>query len=204
MNCRSGILSPCAAINKTLEGIHWPTRRFKKMKDDIRERARQKLQDRIRELGRAIDASGIVERVRAMQAPMVDAARSCFSESELDDLRCVIRLTLEFDDYLKGADKFHDYLKSFDTDRISNNLIYACESIFWGIESFMRVTRAYKVLVGAVDSRIEWGAISTSSLRERFIPMFQEFAAETNFENQCRLLLDLFKLQIVWAAISYD
>ena len=162
------------------------------MKDDIRERARQELQDKLREHERAIHSSGIVERVRAMQAPMLEAAQSRFSESESDHLRSLIRLAAEF----------YDYVKSVDTDD-ANNLRYVCESTFAGVESFMRVTRAYEVLVGAVKSRIEWDAISASSLVERFPDMFQEFTTETDFENKCRLLLDLFKLQILWATISY-
>jgi hypothetical protein len=34
--------------------------------------------------------------------------------------------------------------------------------------------------------------------------MFNSFTKEVNFESKCRLLLDLFKLQIVFAGISYD
>jgi len=34
--------------------------------------------------------------------------------------------------------------------------------------------------------------------------MFNNIAAEGNFEIKCRLLLDLFKLQIVFAGVSYD
>jgi hypothetical protein len=162
------------------------------MKDDIRKRARQELQDKLGEHARAIEVSGIVERVSAMQDPMVEAARSCFSESELDDLRSVIRLSLEF----------HDYLENPNTE--PNKLTYVCESILWGIESFMSLTRAYKVLAGAADTKIEWGAISMPSLKERFFATFQEFVAETDFENKCRILLDLFKLQIVFAGMLYD
>ena len=40
------------------------------------------------------------------------------------------------------------------------------------------------------------------SLRDRFLSLYPEFVAETKFENKCRLLLDLFKLQIVFAGGS--
>ena len=39
---------------------------------------------------------------------------------------------------------------------------------------------------------------------EKFKSTFQTFELEENFEEKCRLLLDLFKLQIVFAGISYD
>jgi len=66
------------------------------------------------------------------------------------------------------------------------------------------VTHAYKVLVNAKESKIEWGRLSIPLLEEQFAPMFAEFEQEANFENRCRLLLDLFKLQIVFAGMSYD
>jgi hypothetical protein len=34
--------------------------------------------------------------------------------------------------------------------------------------------------------------------------VFRDFDGEILFESKCRLLLDLFKLQIVFAAASYD
>ena len=39
---------------------------------------------------------------------------------------------------------------------------------------------------------------------EEFRSMFKKFELEENFEEKCRLLLDLFKLQIVFAGMSYD
>jgi hypothetical protein len=45
---------------------------------------------------------------------------------------------------------------------------------------------------------------SRESFKTQFISMFNEFTKEANFENKCRLLLDLFKLQMVFASISYD
>jgi hypothetical protein len=34
--------------------------------------------------------------------------------------------------------------------------------------------------------------------------MYNQFTQEANFENKCRLLLDLYKLQILFAGIYYD
>jgi hypothetical protein len=60
-------------------------------------------------------------------------------------------------------------------------------------------------LVGATSSKVEWGMISSrESFKEKFIAMFDEFTQEVNFENKCRLLLDLFKLQMAFAAVSYE
>ena len=53
-------------------------------------------------------------------------------------------------------------------------------------------------------SKVEWGIISAASLKEHYISMFQNFITEKNFENKCRILLDLFKMQIVFAGMLYE
>lgn len=150
---------------------------------------------------------------KEMQTSMAEAARSCFSESEQDHLRCLVRLTIEFHNYLQnGAPQlrdiakyrlvgdFHIQLNAIDL----NELKYSSESIFSGIDSFCSVNAAYRVLVGATNSKVECDMVSMDSLINKFIYMFREFIVETNFENKCRLLLDLFKIQIVFAGVFYD
>jgi YD repeat-containing protein len=76
-----------------------------------------------------------------------------------------------------------------------------------GGESFRWVTVRYQGLIGANHIKSGWdsmSSISATSFNEKFFAMFEEFAAEPIFENKCRLLLDLFKLQIVFSGISYD
>src|SRR6202023_4146269 len=43
----------------------------------------------------------IQKRVREIQTSMVDSAQSHFDESELGHLRCLIRLAVEFEDYME-------------------------------------------------------------------------------------------------------
>src|SRR5471030_3020334 len=82
------------------------------------------------------------------------AARSTFLESELDHLRVVVRLTVEF----------HDYLQQAGTGALDHTrLTYACESVFSGVDSFCIVNAAYRVLVGATNSRIGLATISMLS-----------------------------------------
>jgi hypothetical protein len=45
---------------------------------------------------------------------------------------------------------------------------------------------------------------SRDSFKTQFVSMFNKFTKEVNFEKKCRLLLDLFKLEIVFAGISYN
>jgi hypothetical protein len=131
------------------------------------------------------------QHVEAIQVSMVDSATGCFLESELDHLRVVIRLSVEFHYYVQRSCA-HVFC-----------LEYVSESIFSGIDSFMFVFGGYQVLVGATGSEIDWDEVSATSLKQQFARMFDEFARETVFERKCRLLLDLFKLQIVFAGVSY-
>jgi hypothetical protein len=160
----------------------------------------------------------IKKRVHTIQAKMAESVGSCFSQTELGHLNALVRLTVEFHGYLQGvwpAGKARDSLRSnWPAGKLLNDLQsanidpssldYICGSVFAGVESYISVTRGYKVLVGAMDSRIEWSTISFPSIKVQFVPMFDEFVKEENFESKCRLLLDLFKLQIVFAGLSYD
>jgi hypothetical protein len=133
----------------------------------------------------------VMSRVATIQKSMVEATEGSFSQGELDHLQTVIRLTVEFRYYLEA------------TCTHENCVTYVSESIFYGIESYCSLTRAYSVLIGATDSKIEWSAVSSSSIGGLFTSTFDAFDRESSFERKCRLLLDLFKIQIIWAAMSY-
>jgi hypothetical protein len=45
---------------------------------------------------------------------------------------------------------------------------------------------------------------SRESFKTQFVSVFNKFTEEVNFESKCRLLLDLFKLQMVFVGISYN
>jgi hypothetical protein len=137
----------------------------------------------------------VVEHVRAIQTSVVEAGQSCFLESELGHLRTLVRLTVEFLHYLQGEDP---------APGIEDKLGYVCESVFSGMDSFGLVRAAYQALPGAritvLDSAV---GSSIESLKAEFLSLYREFSVESNFEIRCRLLLDLFKLQIVFAGLSY-
>ena len=126
--------------------------------------------------------------------PTAESAKPGFNEADLSSLYTLINLTVEFQIYLQATNIL---------ERERNDVVYACESIFSGIESFVVVNNSYKILVGSMTGELEWNLTNLGSLKERFIPLYQEFLAESAFERKCRLLLDLFKLQIVFAGMSF-
>jgi hypothetical protein len=132
--------------------------------------------------------------VDAIQASMVEGA-SHFLDSQFDDLRCVIRLTVEFFHRLQRVD-----IDSIDDD----SLLYWGGSVFSGVDSFTSLSQAYRVTAGATRSALPQRVTSRAALKEEFTAMYREFAGETNFEKRCRLLLDLFKLQIIFVGMTYD
>ena len=139
----------------------------------------------------ALSTGEVVQHVRLTQTAMVQSVQNCFSESEIDHLRCVVRLTIEFHYYLELACS-HSYCSE-----------YVSDSIFSGIESYQNLTHGYDVLVGAAKSQLEWRALALPSVKEKFVAVFNQFEKEELFEKKCRHLLDLFKLQIVFAGIVY-
>ena len=131
--------------------------------------------------------------VRSIQAEMARSAVPCFSKAEVDNLNCLIRLAVEFQHCA------HE-IGAGDEGAVQN----CAESVFSGVSSFCSVTRAYKVLAGEVPTSLRWDTLTLPDLRERFMSTFREFTAEGRFERKCRLLLDLFKLQLALASILYE
>jgi hypothetical protein len=136
----------------------------------------------------------VTQQVRAIQTSMVEAGISCFSESQLDHLRTLVRLTVEFYYYLQGEDP---------APGVEDKLRYVCESVFSGVDSFDLVSAEYRWWPDAQATTIGSSVASIESLKGDFLSLYRRFSAETNFESRCRLLLDLFKLQIVFAGLSY-
>lgn len=137
------------------------------------------------------------DQVRAVEASMIGAAEGYdFGESELEALRVVARLAVEFYYLLRGTDL--DALSPLD-------LSYECESVFAGVDFFDALSGACRGTVGLAPSTLRWDLpLSLASLQGRFIATYEEFASETDFGKRCRLLLDLFKLQLVFAGVSYE
>jgi len=133
----------------------------------------------------------IVKEVRSIQVPMLESAKPYFLESELDDLRCLIRLTVEFSHHIED-----DNLSAFD-------LRYLCDSILSGVESFQSVSAAHRALPCETASPNRSDSIHIESLRREFGAKYREFLAEADFAVRCGLLLDLFKLQIVFVGASH-
>ena len=169
-----------------------------RMNNDIKKRVKE------------IQSSDAFKRVKEIQASMVESAQSCFNEAELGHLRAVIRLTVEFHDYLEHGSvemargiqqlpyvgalsaEFRKDLQSASADPFNKyDLNYVCESILPGVDSFWSLNSAYSKLDGATGSRIEWNMVSSEeSFKTNFVSMFNQFTEEVNFENKCRLLLE--------------
>jgi hypothetical protein len=182
------------------------------------------MNDKVKRRVEEIQASDVFKRAKEIQASMVGSAKSCFDESELGHLRAVIGLTVEFHDYLEHGsvemargigqmpyvgltpEEFQKDLQSANTDPSNKyDLEYSCQSILPGVDFFCSLNSAYSKLDGATSSKIEWDMISSrESFKANFASMYNQFTQEANFENKCRLLLDLYKLQIVFAGIYYD
>lgn len=133
--------------------------------------------------------------VNEIYEPAAESAKPGFDEGDLCCLRSVISLTVDFHIYLENVN-----LVAPD----KNDVAYACESIFSGIESFVRLNNSYKILEGSLESSLKWNVTSAESLKGQFTAMYQEFLSEGTFEKQCRLLLDLFKLQIVFTGMLFE
>jgi hypothetical protein len=136
-----------------------------------------------------------VQRVRAIQLSMDEASRPAFEDNDIQHMHVLVKLAIQFYDYLRSAPPPDDSCR----DRH-----YVCDSTFINFDSFRVVMNIYGILEGATTTTIDWNVINMRSLKEEFLSMYQAFVTQTNFEIKCRLLLDLFKLQLVYGGAFYD
>jgi hypothetical protein len=53
-------------------------------------------------------------------------------------------------------------------------------------------------------STVDWNTVTAQSVKDRYLSVYQEFIDETDFLRKYLLLLDLYKLKLVFAGMFYD
>jgi len=130
--------------------------------------------------------------IKDLQAQMETSAQSCFVQSEIDHLNSIIRLIAE-SAALPSYDQISDHDKR-----------YAGDSIFSGMDSFCIVNSAYSILAGAEKSKLRWQELPYDRLENSFQDLYRRFLDQEDFMVRCRMMLDLFKIQILIATLNYD
>lgn len=126
-------------------------------------------------------------------------SRPAFDDEDVEDLCILIRLAVDFQHFLNGIPPWPHV-----PDDPVHNMHYKLDSVFVNIDSFHNVLRTYCILVGATTTTIDWASLRIASLKDTFLAVYQSFLTAPGFETKCRLLLDLMKLQIVFAGAWYD
>ena len=130
---------------------------------------------------------------------MAEAARPVFEDDDIQKLGDLIRLTVRFYHYLTSRGRWPVF-----PEDPWHDLTYVTEPIFWFVDDFLDVLKKYDYVPGKVSTAVDWDNVTGDSLRERFLTMYQDFIAEKAFARKCRLLLDLYKLQIVFAGMFFE
>ena len=148
------------------------------------------------------DRDKLAERYYAVQVPILRKAESYLIADDIQNLRAIVRLAVEFDDYLRREDT-----EALDADELE----YVAGSVFAGIGCFAGVSHGYKVLAGATHSAIDSSLLpaltSLGALKEKYLAMYAAFEAldvETQFEDKVCLILDLFKLQLLFVSVLFN
>jgi len=140
-------------------------------------------------------AKEVVDAVRALQASLEKSAGESFVESEIESMKVLIRLTVEF----------YYFLRQPPSDwGVRGEIRYRYESVFSGISSFWRVTDAYRSLVGRVESSVPWRAINVGDLEAHFISLYNLLLMDSEFPIRCRALLDSFRVQLLFCTTAYE
>jgi hypothetical protein len=138
-------------------------------------------------------------QLKTLRLSMEESARPGFDDGDIENLRILIRLAVDFYYYLNSTPPWPHF-----PDDPVQDMMYKIDSIFFNVDSFRGVMRAYGILVGATKTTIDWEAIHVGSLKSEFVSVYTAFIGATDFETKCRLLLDLMKIQIVFGGAFYD
>jgi hypothetical protein len=130
-----------------------------------------------------------------LQIAMAGAAADTFDEEERARLRCLIRIVVEFASYVIDKDDgYEDWSAEL-------KVRFHAGSTFSAIQALDLVTSAYVVRSDALPSEIS--VENSTHLNDQYRRLYDRFLAEDSFDRKCRLLLDLFKLQLAILALSY-
>jgi hypothetical protein len=143
------------------------------------------------------DQAHLVQQVRVIQGEMGLAAAENLSTKVIEHMRALTRIVVEFNYYLQSDDHAAD-------DLIRN---YVCDSVAGANESFQYVNNAYRGFLDALPSKVDWSCNARQSLNDlksAFRAQFEEFIVQKRFENKYRSLLDLYKLGLLYASLSYS
>jgi hypothetical protein len=141
-----------------------------------------------------------IQIVSKITASMVQEPEADFGKEEIENLGILIRLSVQFHNFLTSRGRW----PVFPEDSF-HNMTYVAESIFWNVNSFIYLSRnSYGIMTGRTRSVIDWDAVTAHSIKDRYLSMYQEFIGEADFLKKYRVLLDLYKLQLVYAGMFYD
>ena len=137
--------------------------------------------------------------VEKILASMVEQAEGDLDDKEVENLGILIRLCVQFYNFLTARGRWPVFPDPF------HNMTYEVDSILWNVDSFLQLIRhTYGIMRGRTRTTVDWNAVSAQSLKDQYLSLYQEFIAETDFLKRFRLVLDLYKLQLVFAGIFYD
>ncbi len=137
-----------------------------------------------------------VARTKQQQEQMRQLAQSgYFEEGEgLEELLGLISILVDFCYEIKTID-----IDSYDQWDVEGNF----GILFANVDTFIRVCDDYSIIKSAIDSQIEWGEITTKSVKQLIDQTYDRFEAECDFHMKVRYLLDLFKMSLVFAGLVY-
>jgi hypothetical protein len=136
------------------------------------------------------------ERVQSIMLTMERHAPPSFDGEEIQSLRILVRVAVQFYNYLNWSPSIGDDVHA--------EMCYVLDRTFVHFDSFLMIMHAYGILEGSMVSTLDWNIVNIHTLRDKYLKVFDSFVQEETFVKKCRLLLDLVKLQIVFAGAFYD
>ncbi|MEQ1886859.1 MAG: hypothetical protein ABL967_17490 [Bryobacteraceae bacterium] len=138
-----------------------------------------------------LDYTRHVDEVKSIQTSVLTGAPDWLEPSTLGHVRCLIRLSVEFSYFLADFDSAGN--EDFD---------YLAGSVFAGTESFQLVAMLVSVMGCETPNPLVGKQVSAKQMKDIFLRAYRELADSESFKNRCQLLLDLFRMQVVFVGLT--
>jgi hypothetical protein len=136
---------------------------------------------------------------RAITDSMVREVGPELIARDLELIGELVEVCVQFDHFLTGRGRW----PAFPEDPF-HNMKYEVSGLLCHVNTFLSLVQLYGILTGSKRSTVDWTTVTTVSVKDRYLFAYQEFIDETHFVKKLRLLLDLYKLQLVFAGMFYD
>ena len=146
--------------------------------------------------------------IQELQCSMIKSTKGALSLEEIDAIRCLVRIVCRMKVFLESLSEVEwnrQYSCDEDanhTDEFHETLAYHADTVLSGLDSFRMVAQLYRCLGNSRGSKLAVACSDINVFKEHYCDLFDEFVGQTRFASKCEFILLLYRMGLVFSAIT--